>query len=230
MEVINLEAAKRVAGKTATKQVRREGFVPAVVYGSEEEPMPIKVAELDLRPIIFTDEFHRVSVNVGDNSYECILKDVDFHPVTDRVRHADFQVLHSGQQIKLNIPVHFMGTAIGQKEGGLAQTFVNEISIKALPKDLPSFFEVDITEMQIGDSVMVRDLDREGIEILTPSDQTLVTITVPRAIIELEEAEAAEAAEEAALLEGEEGEVPEGEEAPEGEEGAEEGAEEDTEE
>ena len=229
MEVINLEAAKRVAGKTATKQVRREGYVPAVVYGSEEEPMPIKVAELDLRPLIYTDEFHRVSVNVDGNSYECILKDVDYHPVTDRVRHADFQVLHPGQQIKLSIPVHFQGTAIGQKEGGLAQTFVNEISIKALPKDLPNYFEVDITEMEIGDSVMVRDLAREGIEILTPADQTLVTITIPRAIIELEEAEAAEAAEEAALLEGEEAELAEGEEAPEGEEAAEEG-EEDTEE
>lgn len=223
MEVINLEAAKRAAGKTATKAVRREGYVPAVVYGSEEEPMPIKVAELDLRPLIYTDEFHRVSVNVDGNSYECILKDVDYHPVTDRVRHADFQVLHPGQQIKLSIPVHFMGTAIGQKEGGLAQTFVNEITIKALPKDLPNFFEVDITEMKIGDSVMVRDLDREGIEILTPADQTLVTITIPRAIIELEEAEAEE---EAALLEGEEAELAEGEEAPEGEEGADEEGEE----
>lgn len=229
MEVINLEAAKRIAGKAETKQVRREGNVPAVVYGSEEEPIPIKVAELDLRPIIFTDVFHRVSVNVDDKSYECILKDVDFHPVTDRVRHADFQVLHPGQQIKLSIPVHFEGTAIGQKEGGLAQTFVNEITIKALPKDLPSYFVVDISQMKIGDSVMVQDLDREGIEILTPPDQTLVTITVPRAIIELEEAEAAEAAEEAALLEGEEGELAEGEEAPEGEEGADEGADEDNE-
>jgi large subunit ribosomal protein L25 len=227
MEAINLEAARREAGKSATKQVRREGYVPAVVYGSEEKPMPIKVSELDLRPLIFTDEFHRVSVDVDGTSYECILKDVDFHPVTDRVRHADFQVLHPGQRIKLNIPVHFKGTAIGQKEGGLAQTFVNEISIKALPKDLPNFFEVDITEMTIGDSVMVRDLDREGIEILTPSDQTLVTITVPRAIIELEEAEAAA---EEALLEGEEAEGVEGEEAPEGEEGAEaaEGEEEET--
>lgn len=223
MEVINLAAAKRAAGKTETKQVRREGNVPAVVYGSEEEPMPIKVAELDLRPLIFTDVFHRVSVNVDDKSYECILKDVDFHPVTDRVRHADFQVLHPGQEIKLSIPVHFEGTAIGQKEGGLTQTFVNEITIKALPKDLPSFFVVDISELRIGDSVMVKDLDREGIEILTPSDQTLVTVTVPRAIIELEEAEAAE---EAALLEGEEGEVAEGAEAPEGEEGADEETEE----
>lgn len=227
MEVLNLEAAKRVAGKTETKQVRSEGYVPAVVYGSQEEPMPIKVAALDLRPLIFTDEFHRISVDVDGKSYECILKDVDFHPVTDRVRHVDFQVLHPGQKIKLSIPVHFEGTAIGQKEGGLAQTFVNEISIKALPKDLPNFFVVDISEMKIGDTVMVQDLDREGIEILTPSDQTLVTITVPRAIIELEEAEAAE---EAALLEGEEGELAEGEEAPEGEEGAEDGDEEKTEE
>ncbi|NNF04633.1 MAG: 50S ribosomal protein L25 [Rhodothermales bacterium] len=224
MEVINLEAAKRTAGKTATKAVRREGYVPAVVYGSEEEPMPIKVAELDLRSIIFTDIFHRVSVNVDDKSYECILKDVDFHPVTDRVRHADFQVLHPGQQIKLSIPVHFEGTAIGQKEGGLAQTFVNEITIKALPKDLPSYFVVDISEMKIGDSVMVQDLDREGIEILTPHDQTLVTITVPRAIIELEEAD------EEALLEGEEGELAEGEEGAEGAEGADEGEDEKTEE
>ena len=219
MEVINLEARKRETGKSATKQVRRDGDVPCVMYGSSEEPRTFKVTELDLRPLIYTDEFHRVSVNLDGKSFECILKEVDFHPVTDRVRHADFQVLHPGEKIKLSIPVHFKGTAIGQKEGGLAQTFVNEIAIQCLPKDLPNHFEVDISEMEIGDTVMVRDLEREGIEFLTPADQTLVTITIPRAIIELE---AAEAEEEAALLEGEEGEVLEGEEGVEGEEGAEE--------
>ncbi len=211
MEAITLEVTPRETGKKATKAARNAGHVPCVMYGFEEDAKSFSVPALGLRPLIYTDEFRRVNVVFEGTSYECVVKRVDFHPVTDAPIHADFQILHPGELVNLRIPVHFEGISIGQKNGAIAQTFVNKIRVRCLPKDLPDHVVVDISQLQIGQSLMVSDVQVEGVEFLSPADQTLVTITVPRGIVSVDDEEVDDDAA-GVLAEGEEGDaVAEGE-------------------
>jgi large subunit ribosomal protein L25 len=216
MDVITLEAKGRVAGKVATKAVRREEQVPCVLYGQGEEPRIFQIPEISMRELVYTDQFHRVSINLDGEAYDCVLKRTDFHPVTDSIIHADFYVLHPGENVTIRVPVHFNGIAEGVREGGVQQEFVHKIAVTCLPKNLPDFIEVDVSSLTIGQSILVRDISVEGVEIKAPGDSTLVSIDRPRAIIVVEEEEDEEG------LEGEEGEEGvEGEGAAEGSEASE---------
>lgn len=211
MEVITLEAKAREAGKTQARIARQAEEVPCVLYGRGEEPCTFQVPELAMRDLIYTDKFHRVNVIIDGTTYDCVLKDVDFHPVTDRVIHADFYVLHPNEKVNIKVPVHFNGTARGVRNGGVQQEFVHRIAIRCLPKDLPNYLSIDVTDMKIGQSILVRDLDSEGVELMAPADSTLVSIRRPRLVIVLDEDEDEEGAEGAEGVEGAEG--AEGEEA-----------------
>lgn len=198
MDVITLKATARESGKKASKAVRVAKEVPCVLYGHDVESQIFQIPEQELRPLIFTNEFHRVKVKLGRKSFDCILKQVDFHPTTDLPIHVDFQVLVSGEEITLTVPVHYIGESVGLLEGGQAQIFLHEVSIRCLPKDIPDHLEVEISHLAMGDSVLVRDMDFEGITFNVPEDQTLIGIVRPRAI-------EVEVVEEEELEEGEEG-------------------------
>jgi len=149
-----------------------------------------------------------VSINLDGDQFDCVLKDVDFHPVTDRLIHADFQVLNPKEKITIKVPVHYSGNAAGVRNGGALKTFVHKIAIKCFPENLPDHLEVDITALKIGQSILVRTFNVPGIEIKAPADQTLVSIIRPRTALSLEEEEeeeAAAAAAAAAAAEGGEG-------------------------
>jgi large subunit ribosomal protein L25 len=105
MDVITLDARPRGAGKKAARAVRREGYVPCVLYGHHAEPVAFAVEEKSLKPLIYTHETHLVRVTVDGGAWECILKEIAFHPVTDRPLHADFQVLQAGEKVTLAVPI-----------------------------------------------------------------------------------------------------------------------------
>lgn len=207
MQSLKIEAAPREVGKKATKAVRRAGNVPCILYGHGVEPVAVQVPEPELRPLIYTSEMHVLSIDVDGTAYDCIMKEVDFHPVTDRVRHADLQVLKKGEMVTLMVPVQYHGTPVGQKEGGDTQFLTHEVEIRCLPKDIPSHIDVDIAELTIGDSIHIGDLNVEGVEFGGADDTTIVTVVPPRLVALPEEEEEA-----ALALEGEEGEAAEGEE------------------
>jgi large subunit ribosomal protein L25 len=214
MDTMTLQGEARETGTRSARAVRREGNVPCILYGHHDEPIAFKVPELELHPLIYTDETHVVTVSVGDKTFDCIMKEVEFHPVTDRPIHADFQILTAGETITMTVPIQYHGTPVGQTEGGDTQVILNELTIKCLPKDIPGHIDVDITHLQIGDSIHVSDLDAEEYEVLNPDRQTLVTVVPPRLVEE--ETEEDELLEADAEL-GEEGEA-EGEESEESEE------------
>ena len=218
MEVLTLEAEPRTPGKSQARNARREEKVPCVLYGRDTDPVSFTVPELAMRPLIFTNETHRVSVEVDGDSWECILKTVDFHPVTDFPIHADFQVLTEGQELTLTVPVRYVGTPMGQTEGGDTQYVLTEIDVRCMPKDIPTHIEVNVEELEIGDSIHVRDLEKEGLEFAAAPEQTLVTV-VPPVVEEIEEPEPEMIEVEGELVEA--GEVAEGEGLGEGEEGEE---------
>jgi len=202
MDVITLEAKTRVPGKTAAKAARREEAVPCVLYGQSTEPSTFQVTELSLRDLIYTNEFHRVAINLDGKTFDCILKSVDFHPVTERIIHVDFQVLNEKELIVVKVPVHYQGNALGVRNGGALKTFVNKISLKCLPADLPDHLSVDISKLKIGQSILVRTLKIAGVEIMAPADQTLVSVIRPRVAIDLDEDEEDEDGEGAEVAEG----------------------------
>ncbi len=202
MEIYKLEAKPRAVGKKAARAVRRNKEVPCVLYGHGVEPMAFATPEKELNPIVFTSEMHRVQVTLGGKKWPCIVKSIDFHPVSDRPIHVDFQVLKQGEKLTLVLPIRYLGTPIGQRDGGEVRAVIHELEVSVLPKDIISHIDVDVSDLKIGDSLQVSDLDLPGIEILAPENQTLITVLAPRAeVSEEEEAEGLE-------LEGGEGEEP----------------------
>lgn len=213
MQAIVLNAESRNVGKKGTKAVRNAGSVPCVLYGTDMDPVHFQVSELSLKPLIYTHETHTVELQLGKDKWQCILRDIDFHPVTDRPIHADFQLLLAGQTIRMTVPVQLVGTPAGQLEGGVTQQILSEIEIECLPQDIPGHLELNVSDMNIGDTMHVSDLEFGNITILTSLDRTVVTVA--GAAPEEEEVVEEE------LLEGEEAEL----EGAEGEEGAGEGSE-----
>ncbi len=208
MDVVNLDAKPR-EGKKSAKLARREGFVPCILYGQKFDPLAFQLADLDMHRLVFTNERNILDIKVGKKSYECILKSVDFHPVTDKPIHADFQILQKGQKITLTVPLKFEGKPVGQiQEGGEVQFIMHDIEIESLPKNIPDHIEIDISELHLGQTLHVADVSAGDFEIVTPAQRSVVAVVAPR------KEEVEEVADE--LLEG----VEEGEEGAEGVEAA----------
>lgn len=220
MQTLTLNVQPRELGKKAVKAVRREGRVPCVLYGSHTEPVHFSVPVLDLRPLIHTSETYVVVVELDGEEYECIVKTVDFHPVSDMPVHLDFQALTRGEAITVTIPIRLEGMAAGVKDGGNLSQPLYELEIRCMPKDIPGNISVDVSNLNIGDSLHVSDIELgEAIELLTDPARTLVNVAAPRVEVEPEVEEALEMYDEEGNLierpeEGEEG--AEGEEAAEG--------------
>ncbi|MDX1741059.1 MAG: 50S ribosomal protein L25 [Rhodothermales bacterium] len=218
MNTLKIAAQPRESGKKATRAVRRAGFVPCIVYGVGEESVALQLAAADLRQLVFSDQRYRVELQVGKDSYDCVLKDVDFNPTTDQPVHADFQMLRAGVAIQLSIPVQYVGKAKGQiEEGGEIEFLVHELEIETLPQNMPDHLTVDISNLDVGDTLHVGDVSFEGITVVTPEAQSLVTC-FRRRVVEEEVAEVE-------VPEGELAEVAEGEEGAEAPEGQEESSE-----
>ena len=220
MQTLTLNVQPRELGKKAVKAVRREGRVPCVLYGTHTEPVHFSVPVLDLRPLIHTSETSVVVVELDGEEYECIVKTVDFHPVSDMPVHLDFQALTRVEAITVTIPIRLEGMAAGVKDGGNLSQPLYELEIRCMPKDIPGHISVDVSDLNIGDSLHVSDIELgEAIELLTDPARTLVNVAAPRVEVEPEVEEALEMYDEEGNLierpeEGEEG--AEGEEAAEG--------------
>ncbi len=184
MDVITLEAQSREAGRKTARATRRAGNVPCILYGHRVETVAFQVSEKSLHPLIYTQETHLITVTIDSNSWKCVVKDIAFHPITDRPMHADFQVLKEGEKVTLSVPVRYLGTAIGHTQGGRLSFMLHELEVSCLPKDIPSYIDVDITEVGIGDAIHVGELEIEKVDIHAPDDQVLMTVIKPRVVVE----------------------------------------------
>jgi large subunit ribosomal protein L25 len=196
MDTYRLPVQPRETGKKATKAVRNAGLVPCVLYGTHTEPVHFSVETLALRPLIHTTETYRVAISLDGDSHEAIVKEITFHPVTDTPIHVDFQALTRGEALTMTVPVHIEGTAAGVLAGGQISQPLHEIEIRSLPKDIPGHVSLDVTALEMGDSLTVSDLSLpDGVEVLTDGDLTVVSVVAPRVTAEdTADDEAAEAA------------------------------------
>ncbi len=169
-------------GKKGSKATRREGLVPAVLYGSGD-PVHFTIKSLDVRSLIYSSEFKLADLTVGGQTYNAIVKDYQFHPVTDELRHIDFLALKPNHPVRVQVPVVFEGNSPGVRLGGKLQVNVRRIKIKTTPENLVDKLVLNIGKLELGSSIRVRDIQaKEGVEIMNPPGQPVATVEVPRAL------------------------------------------------
>ncbi len=211
-----LQVKERPAGKA--RHLRRTGFVPGIVYGPAIESTAIAIGKKDLQ-VLFSQitRSSRITLAIEGNKpseFDVFLKVVDYDPITDEPRHVDFYHPHTGTPLKLEVPVRIVGECKGIKTGGILNVLFNTILVHGLAKDVPALITIDVSDLDMGESIHVRDVDFGDVEPLLPPERTIVTVIAPRGLLSEEEEE----------LEGEEGELLEGEAGESVEEGAQEGA------
>lgn len=181
MTEITLDAEIRKTGKSASNRLRQEGKVPGIYYAPGDVPLPIAVKESQLKSLIHTTEAHIVKLRLSDGKeFQCILKDVEFDPVTDRPIHFDLFGLKKGVKITLEVPIVLVGKAIGVEKGGIIEHSLHSVEIECLSDAIPEHIEVDISNLDIGDSIHVKDLNIPGVRVLENELAVVVTIVPPR--------------------------------------------------
>lgn len=198
MKKVSLSGSVRKnVGKKDANLMRKEGFVPCVVYGNKEQ-VHFSVKENDINKIVFTPNVYIVELNIEGKNTQAILKDIQIHPVTDRVLHADFQEIVENKKVKIDIPVKVNGLAIGVKNGGkLIQNF-RKLRAEALSENLPDSIDIDVTNVKIGQKIRVGDVNVDGVSFLNPETAVVVAVQMARgakASEDEDEGEEAEAAE-----------------------------------
>lgn len=194
MEIVKVEAQARESfGKKYAKQLRNEGLVPAIIYGGNNNTA-ISVSPKSVKSLVYTPDFKLAEIEVSGDTHKCILKDITFHPLTDEIVHIDFLRLIPETPIKVEIPVDFKGKSPGVKEGGKLIPQMRKVKVKTTPESLIDKVYVDISSLNLGGSVRVRDIDfPEGMEVMTTTATPVAVVEVPRALRSAEAAKVAEA-------------------------------------
>lgn len=182
MSDITISAQRRSTGKKATKAARRQGLIPGVFYMEGKEALPIATTFLALRSAVYTSETHVIHLKVeGGSSYDCVLKDISFDPVTDNIVHFDLLGLSADRKITVEVPVVLAGQAIGVRDGGIVQHNLHKIRVECLPKDMPEHIEVDVTGLKIGDALHINQISLGKLRSLENGDVVVVSVMAPTA-------------------------------------------------
>ncbi|MCI0449017.1 MAG: 50S ribosomal protein L25 [Chlorobi bacterium] len=217
----NLVVKKREdLSNSATKQMRINGSIPGVFYYKNTPSVPIYVKDTVLNPFVYTSEVRVINLKIegADKPYKCILKDIQFDPVSDKPIHFDLLGISEDEKIKVEVPVQLVGTPAGVKEGGVVQHSLHELEIECLPGDIPARIEVNIESLMIGDGIRVNQIETKNFVILNSPDSTIVSVVPPAAEevaalpAEGEEGAAAEPVEPEVIAKGKKEEEPEEEE------------------
>lgn len=180
MKTITIEGQLRTeTGKTATRRLRSQDLVPGVIYGGAQE-VNFAVKSLALKPFIYTPDFQLVEMKVDGKSYTCILKDLQFNKVTDKLTHLDLLELVEGKRVSATIPLKFTGTAVGVKAGGKLEIRLKSVKIKTYPKYLKENIEVDLTNLELNGNIRVQDIPSENLEIMNSPRIPIASVTMTR--------------------------------------------------
>ena len=211
MKTASLSGSLRESvGKKDADALRASNRVPGVLYGGAEQ-CHFSLSEVELNKVVFNPDVFKLELDLNGKKVDCIIQDIQFHPVTDRVTHVDLLEVLPGKPVKVELPLRTTGQAIGVMNGGRLELNYRRVPVRGLVDQLPECLTVDITPLKIGDNARVRDLEIEGLDILLSESALLVACKRTRAAMSAESA-----------LEGEEGaEGAEGGEAAEAAEGGE---------
>ena len=182
MKSITIKGSQRESvGKVSTKALRNAGKVPCVVYGGDK-PLHFSAEEKAFKDLVYTPNAHTVVISLeGGATYNAILQDIQFHPVSDEILHIDFYQLEDDREVTIEIPVKTVGVAPGVLAGGVLRINKRKLRIKALPANLPDFIEADISELEIGNKLYVTKLGNDDYKIMHPDNTVVCQARVSRA-------------------------------------------------
>ena len=181
MKVIALKGDVRDGlGKSATKKVRKEGKVPCVIYGKNEN-VNFSVYQADFKHLVYTTNTFLVQVSVGKNVKLAKVQEMQFHPVSEDIIHADFYEVDDKSPLSISVPVKIVGKSPGVIAGGKLQLKIKKLNVSGLIADLPEFIEVDINDLEIGKSVKVKDIQVYKLQLLDSENNSIVSCVVTRA-------------------------------------------------
>ena len=223
MPVIPLTGSRRESlGKGGARKARAAGLIPGILYGHGDTPVPVAIGARDFQLAIAGSKGGNpiISLTVTGKDYTALIRDVQYDPLTHDVIHLDFQHISLTERIEVQVPIHLTGLPVGVKDaGGILEQILRTVTVRCLPTAIPSSIDVDVVRLGIGDSVHVKELAVQGLEVLTDLDATVATV-VPPTVIEEKPAEEVAVAAEAPELSVERGKKEEeGEEGKEGKEG-----------
>lgn len=184
MKSVSISAEKRVdLGKKEAKSLRAAGKVPCVVYGGKTI-LHFAASEVAFNNLVYTPNVYAVAIDIEGNTVNALIKDIQFHPVTDRIIHVDFIELTPGKEVNTEIPVVINGNAIGVRNGGKLRKTLRKLSVRSTPENLPDAITLDITDMKIGDKIYVREIDADNFDILTSGNAVVVAVKTARNAVE----------------------------------------------
>jgi large subunit ribosomal protein L25 len=197
MKTIEINSSlRKELGKKSSKELRKENNVPCVLYGGKEN-VHFFSHENNFTKLIYTPDAHLVLLNIDGKTYKAVIKDIQFHPVSDKIIHIDFTEVFDDKAINIRIPIEVHGDSEGVKAGGKLRIRMRNILVKGLAHDIPEVLPIDISPLQIHESVKVGDLSYDKIELIDPKRSMVLTIATSRVAQKSDETET-EAAEGAA--------------------------------
>ncbi len=193
MDTLTINAEIRTGtGKKANKSLRKGRIVPGIIYGGKENIM-FSAHENEFKHLVYTPDFKLAEINIGGNQIKCILKDLQFHPVSDSLVHLDFIELVPGKKVIVDIPIKLEGTSEGEKLGGKVAQSLRKLKVKTTPESLTESLKINITELNLGQAARVKDVQiPDGMEVMNDGNIPVVSVAIPRAL-KSAEAEAATA-------------------------------------
>ncbi len=187
-ESLLIAEAREGKGKSVARRIRRAGRVPAVIYGEVKQPLNIAVDAHDLQ-MKLREKVSLFNISLDGKEHPVIIREIQFHPVKSNVLHVDFLQVKKGHKITMTVPIKLEGKPEGVKAGGNLEELKREVTIEVLPKDIPDSIIVDISGLQIGDGVHVKDLLAENFEIIDDLDDFVCRVEMPRTVEEAGEEE-----------------------------------------
>ncbi|QQS36747.1 MAG: 50S ribosomal protein L25 [Ignavibacteriales bacterium] len=202
MEKIVLKANQRTEiNKASRSSLRKNGRVPGIFYSKHNKPIAIDFSEKSIKPLVFTSSTNLIALDVdGTGEFDCVIKDVQFDPVTERIVHVDLLGLTTDETFELEVPILYIGSPIGIKEGGVLQQVLHKLHIECLPKDIPQHLDINIENLKLGESIHISDLNFENIKILNQEEAVVVAVTHPKVEKTPAEGEGAEASAEPEVI------------------------------
>ncbi len=194
MKSIEIKGTKRAdITKQEVKSLRQAEKVPCIIYGGKE-PVHFAAEASAFKNLVYTPDAHLVDLDIDGTKFKAVLKEVQYHPVTDAIIHIDFLEISDNKPVTINIPVKFTGASEGVKQGGKLVAKMRKLRVTALPAKLPDFITIDISDLKIGSSTRVRDLSHDGVSFLDSPNNVVVGVRVTRNVAEETPAAAAAAA------------------------------------
>lgn len=195
MKTIEIKGSLRTElGKKSSKKVRKEGNVPCVIYGKEQN-VHFHAHENTFKNLIYTPDAHLVNLDLEGKEYQVVLQDVQFHPVSDKITHIDFIEVLADKPLVVSLPIKVTGDSVGVKAGGKLRIKKRHLKVRGYVDDIPENLLIDITDVKIHHSIKVGDLTYDKIELIDPKITTVLSVATSRVVTkEEEEAEAAAAA------------------------------------